>query len=189
MLYLITHAHTQVVPMQNAATWQLSPTGVRQAEALAELPCWASIDLIIVSSERKTVLTVAPLLARHRLPVVVDSRLDEVQRPGWVEAYAEHVQAFFAAPEQSVGGWESAEDALRRFLAGVTFHMASGSGEPVALVSHGLVLSLFRAHLLGSWPPDFAAWRRLGFAAVAKVDWQRMTLIEDFSQTDSGRGG
>lgn len=188
-LYLITHAHTQVDPVQNAVNWQLSPAGVVQAEALADRPFWASIDRIIVSSEHKTYLTVAPLLVRHNLPVVVDSRFDEVQRPGWVEEYGERVRAFFAAPEQSIGGWESAAHALRRFVTGVAEQAPPANDEQVALVSHGLVLSLYRAHLLGAWPPDFAAWRRLDFAAVAQVDPLRMKLIVDFCQTGGGRTG
>jgi broad specificity phosphatase PhoE len=180
-LHLITHAHTAIDPAQDAAGWQLSATGHRQAEALTALPLWESVDRILISSEAKTRLTVAPLLARRALPVVSDRRFDEVQRPGWVEKYAEHVRAFFAAPEQTVGGWEPAAHALHRFLAGLRDHLTPDGGEEAALVSHGLVLSLYRAHLLGQAPPDFEAWRQLGFAAVATVDLHGPAWINEFT--------
>lgn len=169
-LHLITHAHTAIDPAQDAAGWQLSAIGQRQAEALAALPFWNSVNRILISGEAKTRLTVAPLLAQRPLPIVSDRRFDEVQRPGWVEKYAEQVQAFFAASQQTVGGWEPAAHALQRFLAGLRDHLPPDGGEEVALVSHGLVLSLYRAHLLRQSPPDFEAWRQLGFAAVAIVD-------------------
>lgn len=179
-LYLVTHAHTQLDPAVNAARWQLSPTGQAQAVALAELPFWAKVDRILISSEAKTYLTVAPVLARRTIPVAADSRFDEVQRAGWVEDYADRVQAFFASPEQAVGGWEAAAHALRRFMAGLQTHLRPDADRSVALISHGLVLSLYRAHLLGLPAADFAAWRQLGFAAVARVDLRGPTLIADF---------
>lgn len=179
-LYLITHAHTQIDPAVDAAHWQLSPTGQAQADALAALPFWADIDRILVSSEVKTHLTIAPVLAQRAIPVTADRRFDEVQRPGWIEEYGAQVQAFFAAPDQAVGGWEMAAHALRRFLAGLHAHPPPTADTQLALVSHGLVLSLYRAHLLGLPTADFAAWRRLGFAAVAQVDLRGPTLAADF---------
>lgn len=177
-LYLVTHAHTQIDPAVDATHWQLSPTGQAQADALAALPFWADIDRILVSSEVKTHLTIAPVLARRAIPVTADSRFDEVQRPGWIEEYGAQVQAFFAAPDQAVGGWEVATHALHRFLTGLQAHLPSD--ESAALVSHGLVLSLYRAHLLGLPTADFTAWRQLGFAAVAQVDLRGPTLAADF---------
>lgn len=180
-LYLVTHAHTQIEPAVNATRWQLSPTGQVQAAVLAESPFWAKVDRILVSSEVKTYLTIAPVLARRTIPVTADSRFDEVQRAGWVEDYADRVQAFFASPEQAVGGWEAAAHALRRFLAGLQTHLMPDADQSVALISHGLVLSLYRAHLLGLPAADFAAWRQLGFAAVAQADLSGPTLITDFT--------
>lgn len=179
-LYLITHAHTQIDPAVDATHWQLSPTGEAQAEVLAALPFWADVDRILVSSEVKTRLTVAPVLAQRSIPITADRRFDEVLRPGWIENYGAQVQRFFAAPAQTVGGWETAAHALQRLLAGLHAHLTPTADTQIALVSHGLVLSLYRAHLLGLPTADFAAWRRLGFAAVAQVDLRSSTLAADF---------
>ncbi|MBE2239541.1 MAG: histidine phosphatase family protein [Caldilineaceae bacterium] len=180
LLYLITHAHTQVEPALDAVHWRLSSTGQAQAEALAALPFWRDIDRILVSHEAKTRLTIAPVVAKRRIQIVAGGQFDEVARPGWVEEYSARVQDFFATPDRSVGGWEPAAHALQRFLAGITLYVTPCGAEQIALVSHGLVLSLYRAHLLGQWPADFDAWRQLGFAAVACVDLRTPALVEDF---------
>ena len=179
-LYLITHAHTQIAPAVDAVHWQLSLTGQAQAAALTEMTFWGNVEHVLVSSQIKTHLTVAPLLARRPIPVTVDNRFDEVQRPGWVENYAAHVQAFFAAPHRAVCGWEPAAHALQRFLDGLHAHLQPNA-PTTALVGHGLVLSLYRAYLLGLPTADFAAWRQLGFAAVAEVELDGPTLMTDFN--------
>lgn len=179
-LTLITHAHTQVDPATDAVTWRLSAAGEAQAAALADQPFWATVDRILVSSEAKTRLTIAPLLAERSLPVTADARFDEAARPGWCDDYAARVAAFFADPTRSAGGWERAEAALARFLAGIAAHVPAAGGEHVALVAHGLVLSLYRAYLLGLATAPFDDWRRLEFAAVAQVDLAGPALVQDF---------
>ncbi len=179
-LTLITHAHTQIDPATDAVTWRLSAAGEAQAVALAGQPFWATVDRILVSSEAKTRLTIAPVLAARDLPVTADPRFDEAARPGWCDDYAARVAAFFAEPERSAGGWEAANAALARFRDGLNAHIDPTAGEHFALVAHGLVLSLYRAHLLGLATAPFAAWRRLAFAAVARVDLAGPAITQDF---------
>lgn len=180
LLYLITHAHTQAEPDLASARWPLSAYGERQAAMLAQQPFWSRVERIILSSEPKTRLTVAPLLARRPLPVVVDSRFDELARPGWVEEYERRVAQAFANPELPAGEWEPARNALNRFLAGVADLCTQWSGQTVALVGHGLTLSLYRAHLLGHSHVLLADWQGLSFAAVARVDPVVNRLLQDF---------
>lgn len=181
LLTLITHAHTQRDPALDAVHWRLSAAGEQQAAVLAGQPFWRDVDRILVSSEPKTRLTVAPLLAVYDLPLLSDSRFDEARRPGWVENYAAQVAHFFADPLHSVDGWEPAADALNRILDAFATHIQPDGEGHVALVGHGLVLSLYRAHVLGLPRPPFDAWLRLGFAAVARVDLCRPTLLQDFT--------
>lgn len=180
MLTLITHAHTQIDPATDAVTWRLSAAGEAQAATLAEQPFWATVDRILISSEAKTRLTIAPVLAQRGLPVVADARFDEAARPGWCDDYAARVAAFLAEPERSAGSWETAAVALERFRAGLSAHVDPTAGDHVALVAHGLVLSLYRANVLGLATAPFDAWRRLEFAAVAHVDLAGPTIAQDF---------
>lgn len=180
LLYLITHAHTQAEPAIDSSRWRLSTQGERQAELLAQQPFWAQVDRIILSSEPKTRLTVAPLLALRPLPVTVDARFDELVRPGWVEEYESRVAQAFANPTQPAGAWEPASHALNRVLAGVADLCTQWAGQTLALVGHGLTLSLYRAHLLGQSHVLLADWRQLSFAAVAVADPVDGRLLQDF---------
>jgi broad specificity phosphatase PhoE len=180
LLYLITHAHTQADPATDAAHWCLSAQGERQAALLVLQPFWTQVDRIVLSSEPKTRLTVAPLLVDRPLPVTVDARFDELLRPGWVEEYERRVAQALANPARPAGDWEPANHGLHRFLAGVADLCTQWPGQTLALVGHGLTLSLYRAHLLGQSHVVLADWQRLSFAAVALVDPVNERLLQDF---------
>lgn len=179
-LFLIRHAQVQMQPAQDAKQWPLSATGQGQAEHLATLSMWDDITQIVVSSEAKTRLTIAPVLAQRDLPVHVDARFDELHRPGWVADYAAQVQRAFAEPTQAAGEWELAAVALARFQAGIADLCTHFAGATVALVGHGLTFSLYRAHLLGYPQVRFADWQNLKFASVALVDPVAGQLLADF---------
>ena len=179
-LFLITHAHTQIQPEQEANQWVLSATGQQQAVTLATLPMWESVEQIVLSSEAKTRLTVDRVLTQRKLPVLVDARFDELYRPGWVEDYPSQVRRAFAEPTQAAGEWEAAADALGRFQAGIADLCQHFAGARLALVGHGLTLSLYRTFLLGQSHVQFAHWQQLSFAAVALADPLTPALLQDF---------
>lgn len=179
-LYLITHAHTQQDPHTDARSWRLSAEGDGQAAALSRLPMWRHVDRIVLSSEPKTRLTVQPLLESTSIPVVLDAHFDELLRPGWVGDYAERVRTALARPEKAAGDWEPASQALARFVEGVELLVRAYDGEALALVSHGLVLSLYRARLLGESTVAYADWQALSFGAAALVDARGERLLVDF---------
>lgn len=180
-LYLIRHARVQMQPEQDVKTWLLSAAGQRQAEQLAMLPFWETVTQIVVSSEAKTRLTVAPAIVQRQLPIQIEPRFDELHRPGgWVDDYATQVQRAFAHPTQAAGEWEPAAVALARFQAGIADLCQRFPGATIAVVGHGLTFSLYRAHLLGYDLVRFADWQQLGFGAVALVDPITPQLLEDF---------
>jgi broad specificity phosphatase PhoE len=165
----------------DAATWTLSETGLTQARILAQQPFWERVDRIVLSSEPKTRLTVEGVLRTRPLPVIVDPRFDELKRTAeWTYDYAARVAEVFAHPDQSIEGWEAATHALTRFAAGIEALQQQFRGETLALVGHGLTLSLYRAHLLGQPNVDWDQWRTLSFAAVARVNVEAGKLVDDF---------
>ncbi len=190
-LYLITHAHTQQVPDVAVTRWHLSATGAQQAEILAQQPFWEQVQRIVLSSEIKTHLTVEPLLTKRQLPITYDARFDELRRGAYGGFdYAERVGQAFAHPDQPAGDWEPASAAQGRFLAGIDALCHQHSQETLALVGHGLTLSLYRAYLLGHAQVKLADWRNLSFAAVALVNPVARTLLQDFQPVagESPRG-
>ncbi|MFN8486544.1 MAG: histidine phosphatase family protein [Caldilineaceae bacterium] len=179
-LYLITHAHTAQNRQTEATQWQLSDQGRQQATMLARQPFWAEVEQIVLSREPKTYLTVEPVIAQRGLPVLRDARFDELLRPGWTEDYTAQVRQAFAQPAVAAGAWEPATAALTRFLAGISELCQRFPQNTLALVGHGLTLSLYRAYLLGKPQVDLAEWRQLSFAAVALVDPLAKTILKDF---------
>ena len=180
LAYLITHAHTKQDSTLASMLWQLSPLGMHQIAVLADEPFWAEVSHVAVSSEAKTYLTVQQIATARGLPILVDCRFDELRRGGWVEDYVERVRHVLAQPDQAVGGWEPANHALRRFRAGIENLKTKFPRATVALVGHGLTLSLFRAALMGHKQVDVDAWRQLDFAAVGLADLERNCLLQDF---------
>ncbi len=194
-LYLITHAHTQQEPAVDVARWRLSDAGREQAAVLAREPFWAEVDRIVLSSEPKTQLTVEPVLATRDLPLTTDARFDELHRPGWVGDYVGRVAHCFAHPHQAAVDWEPASDALARFCAGIADLHARFPKQTLALIGHGLTLSLYRAHLLHQYRDGaiwvrLADWRALAFAAVALVEGEadQAVLRRDFAPTSASAG-
>lgn len=179
-VHLITHAHTQIDPNAASDTWQLSCRGLEQAERLSKERFWDEVTQIVVSSEAKTWLTVAQVAADRSLPVWVDSRFDELRRSGWTENYTDAVATAFANPSSPIAGWESVQSLQGRVGAGLVALQNRFGGEMIALVGHGIAMSVLRAMMLGQERVDVAAWSRLAFGSYAIVDLASKRVIADF---------
>lgn len=187
LAYLITHAATVKEPLRAADAWGLSAAGQAQAERLAAAPFWATVTQVIVSSEPKALATVSGIVAERTLPVWVDCRLDELRRTGWVDDYGAHVAQVFARPDLSVGSWEPASSALRRVCGAMAAVERRFRGQTVAVVGHGLSLSLLRAHYLGYAQARFDDWTRLAFGTVAAVELPQGRFVHDFPRAAAQR--
>ena len=53
-IIFLRHADTQKDPNLNAALWELSENGKKQAEELVNLPIMNDVDVIYTSEEKKT---------------------------------------------------------------------------------------------------------------------------------------
>jgi broad specificity phosphatase PhoE len=179
-IYLVTHAHTEQIPGVAADAWRLSARGNKEAASLADAPFWGQIDRVVVSSEPKTLLTVGEVVSQRRLPIWIDSRFDELRRRGWTEDYASQVAEVFAEPTKAIGGWEAADAVRARALNGLAGLQRRFQGETLALVGHGLCLSILRAAILGQATVDFSAWQRLSFATYALIELTPPTVLTDF---------
>lgn len=179
-LYLLTHLATEQQRSRSSDTWRLSALGRKQAVALRAASFWARVEQIVVSAEPKTLLSIAPVLEERGLPVWVDCRFDELRRGEWVDDYTAQVAAALAQPGQAVGGWEPAAHALCRVLSGLNDLQRRFAPKTVALVGHGLTLSLLRAYWLGYEYVRSEEWARLSFGAVALVELPAGRFIEDF---------
>ncbi len=178
--YFITHPNVVIDPQLPVPRWPLSERGRERMRLGLCQPWVAGLGAVYCSTEQKSI-DAAQILAAHRgLDVVQVPALGENDRsatgyrpPPEFERLADR---FFAEPQRSVEGWETAADAQARIVAavadiaqahrddsalarqadpalGATTH---SPGRPerrpgaVAIVSHGAVGTLLYCHLSGA---------------------------------------
>lgn len=166
-LYLLRHAAPLVRDGQPSAQWHLSPEGRAAADRLADDDCWHGVTALYASPEPKAIGTAQRIAARHGLPLRIAPDLREVERP-WVEdGYPDLVRRYLAG--ETLDGWEPRSAALGRVRGVAT--RAGESARPVALVSHGLLLTLYVSELLGIGSDEaYAIWSAMRFPDLAVVD-------------------
>ena len=149
----ITHPEVVIDPAVPIEQWQLSAVGRARALRLAAL-FGGRVDRVISSTERKATETAAILAEGLGVPMLVDAGLGEMDRSatGYLppDEFETVVDAFFAAPEESIRGWERAVDAQCRIADAIRRHISNGHGDATAFVSHGGVGGLLLASLTGS---------------------------------------
>ena len=152
-LIVISHPEVVVAPDTLITDWGLSDTGRARAITFAGSRTLSALGAIWSSTERKAVETAALLAEPFELAVRTDPRLCENDRsatgympPAQFEAAAD---AFFAAPEVSFRGWETASAAQRRIADAVAEIVSCHDGGDLALVTHGAVGTLLWCALSG----------------------------------------
>lgn len=152
--YYLTHPQVQIDPAVPVPEWSLSAVGRGRIEAIVKKPWVASLRRIVSSEERKATET-AELIGRSiGIAVEIKPDMGENDRsatgfiaPDKFEAAAD---AFFANPDASWNGWETARAAQARIVSAVhealNEHVARS---PVLFVGHGAVGTLLKCHLAG----------------------------------------
>lgn len=174
-LYLVRHAAPVQDYTQPYSQWVLSPDGRAEAEALAGEPFWADVKAIFSSPEVKALATAEPAARRYGLPPRVLPCLSEVERPAgrWFENYPEVVRQYLATPKGNLHGWEPNARARGRIGACVYRLLDTGQSPaaegPIAIVSHGLALTLLLATILNE-APSFDIWQSMRLPDWAAVE-------------------
>jgi broad specificity phosphatase PhoE len=151
--FFVTHPEVNVDPGTPVPRWRLSERGICRIRAFAGDAALKDLSAVWASSEAKAIEAAGLLAAGFGLAVAVHPGLGENDRSatGFLvpEEFEPVVDAFFAAPDQSVRGWERAIDAQARVVAAVGEILAGHGTGDVALVAHGGVGTLLLCHLLG----------------------------------------
>lgn len=145
-LLVISHPEVVVDPDVPITDWGLNDTGRRRAAAFAASETFSKVTQVWTSAEQKARESADILAAPQRLPVRVDPQLGENDRsatgflpPPVFEAAAD---AFFAQPEISFRGWETAAAAQKRICQAVATIVETHDGGDLAIVTHGAVGTL-----------------------------------------------
>lgn len=180
LLHFITHPEVMIDPEVPVRRWGLTPLGIARMRACAALPEMAAVASVWASTEAKAIEGAGILAGRLGLPVRVREDLGENDREatGYLpEAeFQRTADAFFANPDSSIRGWERAVDAQARIVAAIDAVLAEAPPGPVAVVAHGGVGALLRAHLAGApisraWDQPGAGCRFVVRPGVAPGDW------------------
>ncbi|MEW5684136.1 MAG: histidine phosphatase family protein [Pseudomonadota bacterium] len=150
-IIFITHPEVVIDPAVPVPRWPLSPVGRARMEAFAEALAGRPVAAVWSSDEQKAEDGAAILAGRLGAPHFVDAGLGENDRSatGYLAPpeFWEVVDAFFANPDVSVRGWETARHAQDRIVSAVGGVDAGSPDGVVLVVAHGGVGALLTAHL------------------------------------------
>ena len=154
-LYYISHPDVVLDPHVPVPRWPLSERGRARMRAALDLPWIPSLARIFCSDEQKALDGAEILGEGTGLPITVLHGLGENDRSSTgvlpPDEFQRVADAFFARPEESVRGWETASDAQRRIVAAIEeVFSLSEDEENVAVVAHGGVGALLLCHLKGA---------------------------------------
>ena len=153
-IYFLTHPNVKIDPMVPVPQWPLSERGRERMEQGLRQPWVPEITAIYSSTEQKAI-DGAEMLAQHLgLDFTQIEALGENDRSatGFLppDEFEQVANIFFAHPDASVRGWETAHAAQNRIVSAVEALVAADTTDgPIAIVSHGAVGTLLYCHLTG----------------------------------------
>jgi len=172
-IIFLRHADTQKDPNVHAAEWGLSELGAEQAEGVKDIADMQDVEVIYVSEERKTELTVKPLADSLGITPIKDGRFNEVARGEKFlskEEFELEKNRQLEDLEYAAFNGETGNAALARFKEGVEAAVAAHPDKTLLIVTHGTVLNLYFADLLGSFTDLPDRWSRTAFCAYGIVE-------------------
>lgn len=149
----LTHAEVVIDPKVPVPDWGLSPTGAARHAGFAKDPAIHGVRAIYSSTERKARQAAAIVGSSLDLSVNEREDLGENDRSstGFLpeQEFWPVVEAFFAEPDASVRGWESARGAQTRIRQAAQAVMDDAPEGDVLIAAHGGVGTLLRCNLMG----------------------------------------
>ncbi len=143
----LTHPEVIIDPSVPIPDWGLSDRGRARVEALATSDLLGGTTAIISSPERKALDTAAILAKALGVAVSVapDSHENDRSATGYLpkEAFEATADRFFAAPDTSIEGWETAKAAQDRIIRTMKAALKVHADGDILIVGHGAVGTLF----------------------------------------------
>jgi broad specificity phosphatase PhoE len=153
LLRFVTHPQVRISAEIPVPLWGLSDVGRSRAVVLASQPWLERTTRLISSGETKALETAAIIALATGLLIEVRHDLHENDRSstGFVppERFEQLANAFFANPDQSVEGWETAVTAQARVKA-ATSDLLQDDENDVLIIAHGAVGTLLLCDLLAT---------------------------------------
>jgi broad specificity phosphatase PhoE len=178
-LTLVRHSLPEIEKDRPAREWRLSEEGKARARRLADVLRSHCFDFIATSNEPKAVETAQILADLYHLKPWVTAGLHEHERS--IAPYLSQpdfeaaVRELFEKPDIPVSGDETANQAHERFSRAVHSILSDNKNSKIAIVAHGIVISMFVSRLTGK--SGFQIWSELGLPCFVVLDMQSKELI------------
>lgn len=153
-VYFITHPEVDIDPATPVPQWQLSERGRDRMRTMLKQPWLPTLTRLYASREQKAI-DGAMILSDHlNIDYHTIAELGENDRSstGYMPAneFESVADEFFAHPEKSILGWETAKDAQKRIVNAVQIILnATSATDTIGIVSHGAVGTLLMCKLQG----------------------------------------
>lgn len=148
----LTHAEVVIDPDVAITDWGLNAVGHARHASFARDPVLSAVTSIHTSEEQKAIDGAAHVAKATGLVAQQHPGLGENDRSatGFLppDEFWPVVAQFFAAPDTSVRGWETARAAQTRIVTSVRDVLHAAPAGDLLIVSHGGVATLLRCHLL-----------------------------------------
>ena len=162
----LRHAKVRKDTSEPSDKWVLSEEGIKYVEEVAATGIFDDVNVIISSSQKKVIQTAYFLADRLDKEIVTNPNLNEIDKGSVLieipEEYEKQVTRVFEKPDESISGWESANQALKRFQLGMDRIEQEHSHKKILIVTHGIVLTLYFASILKETTEEIISrWKRL----------------------------
>lgn len=149
MIVFIRHAQTIPDPDLSVSEWRLSDEAFQTCTDLAQGLQEFNLNCLVTSSEFKAKETGRLIADILKIPCKEVENLHEHERKNVSfmdnKTFQKTIQNFFARPDELMFGQETARQAFQRFDKAVK-NVLQIHSEPIGIVTHASVLSLFIAH-------------------------------------------
>ncbi len=172
-IIFLRHADTQKDPNIHASEWGLSETGLKEAEGVRDMAVMSEVDVIYVSEEPKTELTIRPLAQLLRKVPIHLAEFNEVARGEKFlskEEFELEKRRQLEDLSYAAFNGESGNEALARFKSGVSKVLSDNPEGTVLIATHGTVLNLYFADILKVTVNLPERWEKTGFCAYGIVE-------------------
>ncbi|MBY8989984.1 MAG: histidine phosphatase family protein [Candidatus Lokiarchaeota archaeon] len=153
ILIFLRHAETKVEKGVKNSEWSLTTKGKLDALKIVESKPFDNINIIIASAEEKALNTAYPLAGELKIKILIEADLNEIKRDHGkfldTQRYIITMKQCMTIRDKSFNNWETANNALERFSKKIEEIDFKHDRKKILIVSHGVVINLYFAKVLG----------------------------------------
>jgi broad specificity phosphatase PhoE len=176
----IRHAEVVKDPTKHPSQWVLTPDALITIDKYIKNGTFDEVTRIYSSTENKAIATGRPISDLLGIEIVkLDNFVELKRKKDFLseEQFLDQKRRELEHLDDIENGVESASVALKRFQEGIDILESKFNNVTILVISHGTIMTLYFADLLGHMSNAFARWQRLKFCALGVVSDGR--VVED----------